>query len=95
MVRERHVLVMYDIGVDQRRTRVHALLNQYLTPIQESVFEGLLTVSELHAIRELLAKRIVPDQDKITIFHLSGSSPAAEDLGLPRPRLVKQWFWIV
>jgi len=64
-----YVIIVYDIGVD-RVTKVCQFLRQYLNWMQNSVFEGELTESELERIKSKLKKIINSDEDAIIIYKL-------------------------
>jgi CRISPR-associated protein Cas2 len=64
-----YVIIVYDIGVD-RVTKVCQFLRQYLNWMQNSVFEGELTESELERIKSKLKKIINADEDAIIIYRL-------------------------
>ena len=94
MSAERHMLVVYDITNERRRAKARAVILQYLTAIQESAFEGRLSPTELRDMRARLERIVAPGEDRLTIFHMARASTAPEDLGLPRPEVIRRWFWI-
>ncbi|MCB9609683.1 MAG: CRISPR-associated endonuclease Cas2 [Polyangiaceae bacterium] len=94
MSADRHVVVVYDIVNDRRRTKARAVILQYLTAIQESAFEGKVSSTEYRSLKERLERVIVAAEDRVTIFHLARASAPPEDLGVSRPEMVRRWFWI-
>lgn len=64
-----YVIIVYDMGVD-RVTKICHFLRQYLNWMQNSVFEGELTESELERIKSKLKKIINLDEDAIIIYRL-------------------------
>lgn len=65
-----YVIIVYD--VDQRRVqRVCNFLRRYLNWVQNSVFEGELTESQLARVKEGLLKRIDEEEDSVYIYILS------------------------
>ena len=65
-----YVIIVYD--VDQRRVqRVCNFLRRYLNWVQNSVFEGELTESQLARVKEGLSRRIDEEEDSVYIYILS------------------------
>jgi len=64
-----YVLIVYDIG-ENRVSKVCKFLRLYLNWIQNSVFEGDLTESELKKIKKELKKIIHKDYDSVLIFRM-------------------------
>lgn len=62
-----YVIIVYDIKVE-RVNKVKSFLRQYLYWIQNSVFEGDLTKSQLEIIKTKLKKIINETEDSIIIF---------------------------
>ena len=62
-----YVIVVYDIE-EKRVSKICKFLRLYLNWIQNSVFEGELTESELKKIKKELKKLIDKDYDSILIF---------------------------
>ena len=64
-----YVIIVYD--VDQRRVqRVCKYLRRYLNWVQNSVFEGFLTESQLARVRDGISKRIEEEEDSVYIYKL-------------------------
>ena len=67
-----YVILVYDISVEnngsRRMRRVFKICKKYLTHIQNSVFEGELTVAKLNKLKSELSKWIDKDLDSIIIF---------------------------
>ena len=62
-----YVIIVYDVST-KRVTKVCNLLRQYLTWIQNSVFEGELTESQFLDVKTKLKKAIKQTEDSIIIF---------------------------
>jgi len=71
MTEQRHLaVVVYDIGSDRRRTRLHKALCNFGTPVQYSVFECLVDVKELDHMRDQIQRIVKPRKDHVRIYHL-------------------------
>ncbi|MEM3412310.1 MAG: CRISPR-associated endonuclease Cas2 [archaeon] len=67
-----YVIIVYDVSVE-RVNKVCHFLRQYLNWIQNSVFEGELTESELIKV-ELGIKKIIDEmEDSIIIYQISNN----------------------
>jgi CRISPR-associated protein Cas2 len=62
-----YALIVYDVEV-KRVSRVHKFLKRHLNWVQNSVFEGELTESQIEAVRSGLNRLIVSDLDSILIY---------------------------
>lgn len=62
-----YVLVVYDIAED-RVAKVCKYLRQHLTWVQNSVFEGELTVAQLEKVKIGLKKIISVDYDSVLFY---------------------------
>ncbi len=62
-----HVIIAYDISVE-RLPKVYHIMKQYLNWIQNSAFEGDLTLGQLEELRLKVHKVINPLQDCIVVF---------------------------
>ena len=65
-----YVIVVYDVAVE-RVDKVRKFLKQYLNWIQNSVFEGEVSVGDLAKIRVGLKKIIDKNVDSILVFAVS------------------------
>ncbi len=63
-----YVIIVYDIKVE-RVNKVKSFLRQHLFWIQNSVFEGEVTKSQLQEIKTRLKEIINEDEDSIIIFN--------------------------
>ena len=61
------VILVYDVGVE-RVTNVMKLCRIYLNHVQNSVFEGDITISDLAELKIRLLNIIDPDHDSVIIF---------------------------
>lgn len=62
-----YAIIVYDVSVE-RVNKVCQFLRQYMNWIQNSVFEGELTESELFRIKIGLEEIINPEEDSIVIY---------------------------
>ncbi len=62
-----HVIAVYDIG-HKRVGKVLKIFRKYLTWIQNSVFQGEITLSKYEKLKNELAKIIEPGYDSILFF---------------------------
>jgi len=69
-----YVIIVYDVA-EKRVNKVCQFLRRYLNWIQNSVFEGELTISEIEKIKLELRKIINLEEDSI-IFYLFRSEKA-------------------
>ena len=67
-----YVILVYDISIEdkgQRRwRRVFKICKEYLTHVQNSVFEGDILESDLFILKDRLEKEISKEYDSIIIF---------------------------
>lgn len=63
-------IISYDIVDDRRRTKVMKLLKGYGTRVQYSVFECLLSTSELFKLGRELRELIDPNTDSVRCYQL-------------------------
>lgn len=68
-----YVIAMYDIG-EKRVAKMLKLCRRYLNWIQNSVFEGELTVSQFTKLKIELKKIINKKIDSIIVFELGSHS---------------------
>lgn len=65
-----YVIIVYDIGVE-RVNSVCKFLRRYLNWIQNSVFEGGLTESELRKVKAQIKNLVSEDTDSVLLFIFS------------------------
>jgi CRISPR-associated protein Cas2 len=67
-----YIVLVYDVSQEEngarRWSRIFKICKKYLTHIQNSVFEGELTVAKLNKLKSELSKWIDKDLDSIIIF---------------------------
>lgn len=78
-----YVVIVYDIGVE-RINKVHKYLRTVLFWVQNSVFEGELSKSELKKVKMDLDELIEKDIDSIIIFQFPEKFLKKEILGLEK-----------
>ncbi len=69
MVVAMYVIIVYDVSGDIV-TKLCQYLRQYLNWIQNSVFEGQLTKSELRKIKNRIKEIINEENDSVIVFKL-------------------------
>lgn len=62
-----YVLVVYDVEV-KRVTKVHKFLKRHLNWVQNSVFEGEVTDSQIETVKAGLKKLVDEESDSILIY---------------------------
>ncbi len=67
-----YVIIVYDVAVD-RINNIRKFLKRFLNWVQNSVFEGEITESQLIRIENYLNKNTVKDYDFIKIYILSSN----------------------
>jgi len=71
MPQKHFLLVVYDIGNDRRRTKLHQLLLDYGTPVQYSVFECWLSDAEEARLKRAVRRIVRPKkQDHVRYYRL-------------------------
>jgi CRISPR-associated protein Cas2 len=65
-----YVIIVYDVGID-RLDSVRHILKQYLMWIQNSAFEGEITLGKLEELRVKVSSIIDKNQDSIVIYSIS------------------------
>ena len=70
MAEKHFIVVVYDISNDKRRTKLHNKLKDFGSPIQYSVFECLLTSSEISKMKQEVRKITRPRLDHVRFYIL-------------------------
>lgn len=79
-----YALIVYDIG-EKRVAKVCKYLRQHLTWVQNSVFEGEITVAQLEKIKAGLKKIISADHDSVMFYIASDEKWLRKDkLGIEK-----------
>lgn len=65
-----YVILVYDIN-RKRVSKVMKICCKYLHHVQNSVFEGNLTLGQEEKLKQQLQKIINPKEDRICIYHLN------------------------
>ena len=63
------VIVTYDVAT-KRVAKVMKTCRKYLTHVQRSVFEGMITEGKLNRLKEELERLIVYKEDEICIYKI-------------------------
>ncbi len=89
-------VMVYDVSDDARRRKVHKLLKQYGVAMQESAFEGRLTVAERTRVLVRVGRVIDLKADRFVMYTVPRDhEERIEELGLPWPKVEEKGFWIV
>lgn len=68
-----YIILVYDIVLDEKGAKVwrdtFKTCKKYLSHVQNSVFEGELTKSQLFTLKKSLSKTIRKDRDSLIIFN--------------------------
>jgi CRISPR-associated protein Cas2 len=62
-----YALIVYDVEV-KRVGRIHKFLKRHLNWVQNSVFEGELTESQIETVRAGLHRLLIKDVDSVLIY---------------------------
>ncbi len=63
------VIVVYDVGA-RRVAKVMKTCRKYLHHVQKSVFEGMITESQLHKMQEEVRRKMNVKEDQMCIYEL-------------------------
>ncbi|BAD84634.1 hypothetical protein, conserved, DUF196 family [Thermococcus kodakarensis KOD1] len=77
-----YIIVVYDVSVE-RVNRVKKFLRQHLHWVQNSVFEGEVTLAEFERIKAGIGELIDGDEDSVVIYKLR-SMPKREVMGVEK-----------
>lgn len=79
------IILCYDVGI-KRVARVRKTVKKYLSPVQESVFEGEITPGRLTQLKKDLAELIDTSHDSILIYRLrTPKEITREQIGIKIP----------
>ncbi|MCD6144119.1 CRISPR-associated endonuclease Cas2 [Thermococci archaeon] len=77
-----YIIIVYDVNVS-RVNKVKKFLRQHLVWIQNSVFEGEVTLAEYERIKNGIKELIDESEDSIVIYKLR-SSPKRDIIGVEK-----------
>lgn len=78
------VIVTYDVA-SKRVSKVMKICRRYLTHVQKSVFEGMLTEGKLKQLKEDLRRIVVCSEDEICIYKIDNLKyTSKEQIGVIR-----------
>ena len=77
-----YIIIVYDVNVS-RVNKVKKFLRQHLVWIQNSVFEGEVTLAEYERIKNGIKELIDESEDSIVIYKLR-SSPKRDIMGVEK-----------
>ena len=72
------VIVTYDIN-SKRVSKVMKICRKYLTHVQRSVFEGMITDAKLNRLKNEVKNVIETDSDQIRIYKIESLKFASKD----------------
>ena len=72
MIALEQYVIVYDIVNDKRRSRIFKLLKEFATPVQDSVFEAVLSKSNVVRLEHQLVSLIHKEEDSIIIYKQCG-----------------------
>ncbi len=79
-----YVIIVYDVNV-KRVNNIRKFLRQHLYWVQNSVFEGELTTSQLEAIKHGISKIINDEEDSVRIYILRDEKAVKTiEIGTPK-----------
>lgn len=67
---EQFVIVVYDISIDKRRTKLHNVLLDYGSPVQYSVFECIIDENTHKQMMKAIQRVISPKVDHVRFYYL-------------------------
>jgi CRISPR-associated protein Cas2 len=73
------IILVYDVNT-KRVAKVLKFLRRFLTWVQNSVFTGDLTYSELKRLKKSLRKLIDEEEDSVVIYKLDDSVEIKEEI---------------
>jgi len=76
MSEKQFLVVVYDISIDRRRTKLHNALLDFGTPVQYSVFECWLTPKEVKRMQARVNKVIRPRKDHVRYYFMCAACAA-------------------
>ena len=65
-----YIVIVYDVGVE-RVDEVYHILKRYLQWVQNSVFEGEITLGKIEEVRNLLSDVIDKNKDCIIVYSVN------------------------
>jgi len=75
------IILIYDVGED-RVSKIMKICRRYLEHIQNSVFEGDITDSDLKELKMKINNTINKETDSVIIFHLWSTNYKKEIIGV-------------
>lgn len=72
------VILTYDVGV-KRVSKVLKTCRKYLSHVQKSVFEGMISDGELNKLKKELVNIIKYEEDEISIYKLDNIKFTSKD----------------
>ena len=69
----------YDIGT-KRVAKVMKICRKYLSHVQKSVFEGMITEGQLHKMQDEIRRKIHISEDRVCIYEMDSLKYARKEL---------------
>lgn len=95
VARKQFVVVAYDVPDDRRRARLHAVLLDFGTPVQYSVFECLVGEKELKRLKRSVARIVRSRVDHVRYYHLCTACQGRVEATGGRESVREEDFWVV
>ena len=72
------VILVYNVQA-KRVSKIRRIVKKYLSPVQESVFEGHLTESLINSLKYELQQIIEPDAASVILYRNGGFGPLTKE----------------
>jgi CRISPR-associated protein Cas2 len=78
-----YYIIVYDVN-EKRVAKALKLMRQYLTWVQNSVFEGELSDASLLELKLRLSKLLKPEEDSVLIYSMNEKWMGREAIGIEK-----------
>ncbi len=79
------IILVYDIN-EKRVQKIHKICKKYLTPVQNSVFEGDITQATLRILKDELKEIMDENEDSVLIYKFRTKKYYdRESIGIKKP----------
>jgi CRISPR-associated protein Cas2 len=78
-----YYIIVYDVN-EKRVAKALKLMRQYLTWVQNSVFEGELSDASLLELKVRLSKLLKPEEDSVLIYSMNEKWMGREAIGIEK-----------
>lgn len=83
VIKSMYYIIVYDVS-EKRVAKALKLMRQYLTWVQNSVFEGELSDAALLELKLRLAKLLKPEEDSVLIYSMNEKWMNREAIGVEK-----------